>query len=136
MPIDVETSPLPPEQDESLVIFLLNISCQFIDDSETWLQFYIVTKAIHFPKLLDLGANDTIPMEPDEIVCLASTNVPEGSHDECTMLTNDLWEYGQGHPVPAIFINKDTATEYQKSLEGRTGVITCQLQLASLDGST
>ena len=75
-------------------------------------------------------------MEPDEIVCLASTNVPEGSHDECTRLTNDLWEYGQSHSVPAIFINKDTATKYQQSLECRTGVITCHLELVSLDGST
>ena len=75
-------------------------------------------------------------MEPDEIACLASTKVPEGSHDECTKLTNDLWEYGQSHSVPAIFINKETATKYQQSLEGRTGVITCHLELASLEGST
>ena len=74
-------------------------------------------------------------MEPDEIVRLASTNVPEGSHEECTRLTNDLWEYGQSHSVPAIFISKDTATKYQQSLECRTGVITCHLELASLDGS-
>ena len=52
-------------------------------------------------------------MEPDEIVRLASTNVPEGSHEECTRLTNDLWEYGQSHSVPAVFISKDTATKYQ-----------------------
>ena len=56
-----------------------------------------------------------------------------GSQDECTKLTNDMWEYGQSHSVPAIFINKDTAIEYQQSLESRTGVITCHLELATLD---
>jgi hypothetical protein len=90
---------------------------------------------IYFLKPLDLDDNDTILMEPDEIACLASTNVPEGSYDECTRLTNDLWEYGQSHSVPAILINKETATKYQQSLEGRTGVITCHLELASLDGT-
>ena len=75
-------------------------------------------------------------MEPDEIACLASTNVPEGSHDECTRLTNDLWKYSQSHSVPAIFTNKDTATKYQQSLECQTGVITSHLELVSLDGST
>ena len=68
-------------------------------------------------------------MEPDEIVRLASTNVPESSHEECTRLTNDLWEYGKSHSVPAIFISKDTATKYQQSLECRTGVIACYLGL-------
>ena len=35
--------------------------------------------------------------------------------------------------MPAIFINKDTAAEYQQSLDGRTDVITCHLELATLD---
>ena len=44
----------------------------------------------------------------------------------------DLWEYGINHPVPAIFVNKSTATEYLKSLEGRAGVIPFHLESATI----
>ena len=44
----------------------------------------------------------------------------------------DLWEYGINHPVPAIFVNKSTAAEYLKSLEGRAGVISFHLESATI----
>lgn len=76
--------------------------------------------------------NEAAFISPDEIACLASAKVPEGSSDECEALANDLWKYGQNHPVPAIFINKETATEYLQSLEGRAGVLNCHLESVTL----
>jgi hypothetical protein len=46
-----------------------------------------------------------LPIGPDEIACLANTKVPDGSYNECTALRDDLWEYGQNNPVPAIFVD-------------------------------
>ena len=60
---------------------------------------------------------------PDEISYLESAKVPEGSSDECEALANDLWSYGQSHPVPAVVISKQTAAEYSQGLEGRAGMI-------------
>lgn len=77
-----------------------------------------------------------LPIGPDEIACLANTKVPDGSYNECTALRDDLWEYGQNNPVPAIFVDKDSAAEYVQSLEGRTGVISCHLQSATLNNGT
>jgi hypothetical protein len=48
-----------------------------------------------------------LPIGPDEIACLANTKVPDGSYIECTALRDDLWEYGQNNPVPAIFVIAD-----------------------------
>ena len=76
--------------------------------------------------------NETVFINPDEIACLASAKVPEGSSDECEALANDLWTYGQNHPVPAIYINKETATGYVQSMEGRTGVVNCHLESVTL----
>ena len=71
-------------------------------------------------------------ISPDEIACLASAKVPEGSSDECEALAQDLWSYGRRHPVPAIFISKKTAAEYLQSLEGQAGVINCHLESAKI----
>ena len=71
-------------------------------------------------------------ISPDEIECLASAKVPEGSSDECEALANDLWTYRRNHPVPAIFVNKETAAEYLQSLEGRAGVLNYHLESVTL----
>ena len=73
-----------------------------------------------------------MPIGPEEIACLASAKVPDGTNAECEALARDLWEYGTNHPVPAIFVNKSTAAEYLKSLEGRAGVISLHLESATI----
>lgn len=57
-------------------------------------------------------------------------------YNECTTLRDDLWNYGQNNPVPAIFVDKDFDPEYVQSLQGRTGVISCHLQSATLNDGT
>ena len=61
---------------------------------------------------------------------MASAKVPDGTNEECQALAMDLWEYGINHPVPAIFVNKSTAAEYLKSLDGRAGVISFHLRVS------
>ena len=63
---------------------------------------------------------------------MASAKVPDGTYEECEALARDLWEYGINHPVPAIFVNKSTAVEYLKSLEGRAGVLSFHLESAMI----
>ena len=46
-----------------------------------------------------------LPIGPEEIACLASAKVPDGTNAECEALASDLWEHGTNHPVPAIFVN-------------------------------
>ena len=76
-----------------------------------------------------------LPIGPEEIACLASAKVPDGTNKECQALAMDLCEYGINHPVPAIFVNKSTAAEYLKSLEGRVGVISFHLESAAVQSA-
>ena len=73
-----------------------------------------------------------MPIGPEEIACLASAQVPDGTNAECQALAGDLWEYGTNHPVPVIFMNKLTAAEYLKSLKGRAGIISLHLESATI----
>ena len=73
-----------------------------------------------------------LPIGPEEIASLASAKVLDGTNEECQALAMDLREYGTRHPVPAIFVNKSTAAEYMKSLEGRAGVISFHLESATV----
>ena len=78
-----------------------------------------------------------LPIGPEEIACLASAKVPDGTNEDLAsqdlasqVLATDLWEYGINHPVPAIFVNKSTAAEY---LKGRAGVISFHLESATIN---
>ena len=62
-------------------------------------------------------------ISPEEIECLASAKVPDGTKEEREYLVNDLWKHGTKHLVPPIFVNKSTAAKYVESLEGRAGVM-------------
>ena len=77
-----------------------------------------------------------LPIGPEEIPCLASAKVPDGTSEGCEALAEDLWEYSTTHPVPEIFVNKSTAAKYLESLEGRAGVRSLHLESATIKKET